>query len=203
MIFRGESVKWPVVLGHAIHAIVLLLPTLLFCGRNGFDFAICLFALGVVLSACVESNSVAPYFEPCGGQVCDSLALWVCAATGAGILLMLWVAQIEHAFVRHPSVLEIAVGAALLILGTTMRIVAIRTLKQSFVSDIRVNRQRVRHGIYAWMKHPSEIGTVFFVIGATLLIGATRSTLAAASILIPIAIWRMWREDVAWSGVPR
>ena len=88
-------------------------------------------------------------------------------------------------------------GGLLLAAGIALRVEAIRALGPRFVSDIRVGKSIVRKGIYALLRHPSEIGLLLIAIGGPLLLGATFTAIAAVILLVPTSLWRMHREDIA------
>ena len=71
------------------------------------------------------------------------------------------------------------------------------------MSDIRVATVPVRVGVYAWMRHPSELGLVSIAVGGPLLLGAPLSAAVAASLLGPVSWWRARRENAAWSSVEK
>jgi protein-S-isoprenylcysteine O-methyltransferase Ste14 len=96
-----------------------------------------------------------------------------------------------------------AMGGSLLVSGIILRVEAIRALGNQFVSDIRVERLIVRDGIYAWLRHPSEIGLLLIAIGSSLLLGSIFTAVAAAILLLPTSLWRMDRENVALAGRQR
>jgi protein-S-isoprenylcysteine O-methyltransferase Ste14 len=74
---------------------------------------------------------------------------------------------------------------------------AIQALGNQFISDIQVGSEIVRDGIYAWLRHPSEIGLLLIAAGGPLLVGAPLTAITALLLLLPISLWRMRREDLA------
>ena len=184
------------IAAHVVHAVVLMAPTLLLAGFDGISWAISCFAIGIIAAAVLESYFVSHDARASKPTVQDPTAICVARLVGLFLLAIFWSAQIEQ-LGRDPRWLMIhAAGAALLVLGIVLRVEAIRALGPRFVSDIRCDGMLVRDGIYAWLRHPSEIGLLAIVIGGPLLIGSVVSASVAAMFLVPISLWRMNRENV-------
>lgn len=189
------------LLGHGCHALVLLTPTLVLA--RALDTTTILFAVGVLATAYFESMSVVSSFDPHEARELDPFALRMAQVVGLTIIGMFWLSQIEHYV--HPlqpgsnSQLITCVGLVTMVVGAGLRVVSIRTLKHRFLSDIRSHEERVSSGIYAWMRHPSELGTLWFTLGATLTLRAVWVTCLACVVLVPIYVWRVRREEIAWT----
>lgn len=188
------------VLAHAFHLLVLLLPTLVAAGDAIRWWSIGCFALGIVSAAVLEGFFVSQDGPVHGVRVHDRMALRVAQCVGVCLLVLFWMAQIESQARGEAFLLVQVAGGLLLAIGIMLRIQAIRTLKFRFVSDIQVD-QITRDGIYAWLRHPSEIGLLLIAIGAPLLIGAPLTAGAAALCLLPASSWRMHRENIALAKV--
>ena len=111
-------------------------------------------------------------------------------------MVLFWLAQIEASKFGELRLALHVVGAVLLVLGINLRLLAIAALGPRFVTDIRASGQVVRDGVYAWLRHPSEIGLLLIAAGGPFLIGAPRTAACGVLLLLPISLWRMRREDV-------
>jgi protein-S-isoprenylcysteine O-methyltransferase Ste14 len=202
---------WFLVAGHGVHALVLLLPSLLLAGIWELPFDVLLLAVAIVASAFLESRwtpvegsgeltSTLVTPTPSKLQASDPLAIRVAWLVGATLLGLLWAAQIERLLCSSPidPTWQLLGGLALLA-GCGLRLSAIATLGPAFVSDICRCGPRVRRGIYAWIQHPSELGLVLLGSGGPLLVAAPRTTVAALMLLVPAALWRIRREELAWT----
>lgn len=195
----GELIRraGSLLLVHAVHGIVLLSPTLMLAGPRGIGWATGCFAIGITAAAVMESLFVRQQFQVSNVTVRDKLAVRVAQFVGMCLLAVFWLAQIERiAHGRSPLTMH-ATGASFLVIGIVLRIAAIRALGTQFVSDIRDGGLLVRDGIYAWLRHPSEIGLLLLAIGGPLLIGSPLTAGAAMILLLPISLWRMHRENIA------
>jgi protein-S-isoprenylcysteine O-methyltransferase Ste14 len=184
-----------------VHAFLLLLPTLVLARSQAIEPAVACFTIGIMLAALLESVFASQHAFAGHLPVRDKVAMRVAALVGVSMLAAFWIAQIERQFTHVSSHGIHAIGAIALALGVGLRVVAIRTLGPRFVSDIRVDSFVVRDGIYAWLRHPSEVGLLLIVAGGTLVLGAPITATVATIVLIPVSRWRMHREDLALSSL--
>lgn len=198
---KSERSVGRVVIAHAFHLGLLLLPTLVLAGPQGIGGAIGCFAFVITAAGILESLFLSPEVPvevPIRDVVIrDKVAMRVSLFVGICLLAVFWSAQIERFFHGAGPLGMQATGGFLLVVGIVLRVEAIRALGTQFVSDIRVGRVIVRSGIYALLRHPSEIGLLLIAIGGPLLIGSLFTAFAAALLLLPTSLWRMVREDVA------
>lgn len=191
------------LIAHLLHGLLVLLPTLILVGIEAFDIATVCFALGLTAAAVAESLVVPREFHVNSATIHDKVAMRVAAVVGLSLLGIFWAAQIEAlGSARNLSTLNL-LGASTLICGVVLRCVAIRSLGPRFMSDIQVDGTMVRDGIYAWLRHPSEIGLILIAVGGPLLIGAPITAAVAVLTLLPISLWRMHRENVAFMTMLR
>lgn len=127
----------------------------------------------------------------------------VASLVGLSMLATFWIAQIERQLTHIESWAVHVLGAILLALGVGLRVVAIQALGPRFISDIRVEGAIVREGIYAWVRHPSEVGLLLIVAGGPLLLGSPITATAATVFLMPFSGWRMYRENIAMASARR
>jgi protein-S-isoprenylcysteine O-methyltransferase Ste14 len=185
---------------HVVHVLVLLLPTFMLAGPLGIEWATGFFACVITAAALLESSFVPRQRGVRNAMIRDKQALRVARFVGLYLLAVFWFAQIErHLHGRSVPAMQI-VGALFVVVGIALRVGAIRTLGAQFVSDIQIGGPIVRDGIYAWLRHPSEIGLLLIAIGAPLLISSPLTAIAAATVLLPISLWRMRRESTALAG---
>ena len=88
-------------------------------------------------------------------------------------------------------------GAIVMLLGIALRGAAMRSLGESFVSDVRAapRDQLVAHGLYAVLRHPSEAGLLCIAGGAAWLLGSTPAIAVFALVLVPTVVIRVRHED--------
>jgi protein-S-isoprenylcysteine O-methyltransferase Ste14 len=60
-----------------------------------------------------------------------------------------------------------------LVLGSGLRVWSIRTLGAGFSAQYAPVVDRVEHGPYRWLRHPSEVGLVVQALGFTRLCGVS------------------------------
>lgn len=184
-----------------LHALLLLLPTLVLARSRAIEPAIVCFAVGILLAALLESAVVSQYAFAGHRPIRDKVAMRVAALVGVSVLATFWIAQIELQFNHVNSHAIQVLGAILLVLGVGLRVAAIRTLGPRFVSDIRVDSFVIRDGIYAWLRHPSEVGLLLIVAGGPLVLGSPITATVATIVLLPVSRWRMHREDLVLSSL--
>ncbi|MCA9245860.1 MAG: DUF1295 domain-containing protein [Planctomycetales bacterium] len=182
---------------HLAHAILLVAPTILLVDLRSIGWKIGCFTLMTMVAAALESRLVARHLPSGWESIEDPLAMRVAAMVGIGLLAVFWSAQIERVICAPaPGAHTLSmIGVAVMFTGIVLRVVAIRTLGPSFVSDIRCSGIYIQTGVYAWLRHPAEIGMLLLAIGAPMLLMAPRTALAAALLLGPVSVWRMRRED--------
>ena len=89
------------------------------------------------------------------------------------------------------------IGALLVIVGTALRVSAIRALGASFTSEIVAPHAVVRRGIYARMRHPSDVGLLLVAAGLASLGGSALAAVIATLVVVPSVALRIAREDRA------
>lgn len=91
------------------------------------------------------------------------------------------------------------VAAGLVGLGIGLRLAAIRALGGHFRSrlDGAYDQRLITTGIYAWVRHPSELGNVCIVLGLAALAGAGPIVLLVAAAALLLVRVRVRAEDAA------
>jgi protein-S-isoprenylcysteine O-methyltransferase Ste14 len=120
-------------------------------------------------------------------------------ATGLALLASQWAAAFEFT-AGHPIDPYLAtLGFGLVAVGITLRGASIRALGIDFVSEPtgRAGGRLHVEGVYAWSRHPSELGLLTFAIGSALLLGSALALSLVGLALAPLVAWRLRREDRA------
>lgn len=81
--------------------------------------------------------------------------------------------------------------------GVLLRVLALRALGDAFTSETVLvpGRAIVRRGIYARLRHPSDVGLLLFTAGLVGLSGSAIAILPALLLVIPSTALRMVHED--------
>lgn len=61
------------------------------------------------------------------------------------------------------------IGILLIIIGLTIRVVAIRTLKKNFTLYLGIPTNIQTTGIYKYIRHPSYLGSLIYILGLCLV----------------------------------
>ena len=189
-----------IVVVQPLNLIITMWPSLVMI--KAWDGAVVCFAIAAGLASCCEAVALAGsrqestgHFDPASCRVRDACALRVAQLVGAGLLVIWWLAQCEHAMNATPTVWMPCLGAVCLLIGVSLRATAIATLGAAFHSDIRLEGPPVRRGIYRWCRHPSEIGLCLLAVAGPLLLSAPIAATTAAVLFPTVSHWRCKRED--------
>jgi len=194
-----------VVLGLLLNAVLLLAPLALtgtlhtaLSDRSVKLFLVLasLFCLGDLISLCFPFAR-----EPVRSRSREKVA-GLALATGLTLLLTFWVALLEHAWRprgAETSTLWLAIASAAMLAGIGVRTRAVLTLGSYFTSEIEVREGQplVRNGIYAYLRHPSELGLLVSAFGGSLVLRSALSATLCALALLPLVWVRMKAEDRA------
>ncbi len=87
-------------------------------------------------------------------------------------------------------------GLALFVVGLTIALVAVFTLKRSYSSSlvIRENHRLVTHGLYRYVRHPVYFGVLIVIMGVPVYAQSVLGALVLAA-LIPLALIRIRMEE--------
>ncbi len=103
--------------------------------------------------------------------------------------------------VRQPEKLQLLsigniVGLALAVIGLTIALVAVGTLRRSYASTlvIREDHQLITHGIYRFTRHPVYLGVIIVCIGVPVYASSLYGLLTMSA-LIPIILNRIRMEE--------
>jgi len=112
-----------------------------------------------------------------------------------GLVAILWQVVKDPRMLHQLSGMNI-LGLALFIIGLTIALIAVFTLKQYYSSFlvIRLEHQLITHGIYRYVRHPVYLGVLMAVFGAPVYASSPKGLLAMAC-LIPIFLNRIRMEE--------
>jgi protein-S-isoprenylcysteine O-methyltransferase Ste14 len=85
----------------------------------------------------------------------------------------------------------------MMVAGIALRAASMRALGASFTSEIVAvpGRALVTRGIYARMRHPSEVGLLCIALGLVVLGGSLTAALVVTLVVAPSVVVRILRED--------
>lgn len=112
--------------------------------------------------------------------------------TGVVLLLIQVAAVIEHNRGDRPGA---PLAFVLIAVGVALRVTAIRTLREDFVSATVVPARLCQHGVYRWMWHPSEIGLMIAATGTAAAAGSLIAAALTGLVLVPLSLARTRAED--------
>lgn len=118
-------------------------------------------------------------------------------ASALGLLATAWVALgwPGTSAALGPATPAICAGACAV--GVALRVVAVRTLGDAFTSEtvLAPGRAVVRHGVYRFLRHPSDLGLLLFTAGILGLSSSALALIPALTLVVPSTVARMMRED--------
>lgn len=120
-------------------------------------------------------------------------------ASGVTLLLIFWLSVVALATQSSQGHLLAGIALACMVLGLTMRGAAINCLGDQFRTEVVVcyRAQLVERGIFRIVRHPSEMGLLLMAIGSAAFAGSVAALILAISVLLPLSLWRVRREDAA------
>jgi len=120
----------------------------------------------------------------------------------AGLLLLatFWTALLTRSTASGPApAWSFAIGGPLMLAGVAIRGAAVLTLGRAFTTEVRIDPSEggplVEHGVYRWVRHPSEAGNLAFALGASLGLNSPAALLVVAAGVLPLTLWRLRREE--------
>lgn len=121
--------------------------------------------------------------------------------SAVGLLVTAWVAIAAPASASTAWVFASAFAG---VVGIVLRVLAILTLGDAFTSEtvLAPGRPVVRHGIYGYLRHPSDVGLLLFTAGIVGLCGSVAALVPTLLLVVPSTIARMRDEDRLLSRAP-
>ena len=113
-----------------------------------------------------------------------------------GLIVTLGDFVIAQGMTFRLSLVNLAAGLSLFLIGIYVRVVAQRTLGKYFLTDLRTleNHRLVKHGIYEHIRHPAYLCTVLFSIGIPLIFSSLYGFLVMLA-LFPSYLYRIRIEE--------
>lgn len=114
-----------------------------------------------------------------------------------GIIGITLLPVIEFTFFPRDNIVLSVVGLLFLVIGGYLRFVALKTLGECFSTHIEVYQKHmlVDKGLYAVIRHPGYLGSIFLGLGAILSVNAWYSIVFFAGYFIPVLILRIIHEE--------
>jgi protein-S-isoprenylcysteine O-methyltransferase Ste14 len=124
---------------------------------------------------------------------------WFPVACGLLVLLNLWIAVFDGA-ANRPVNLNLAAtlsGGCIALVGLWLRFSAITNLGSFFTEELKVLtfQPLVKTGPYSVIRHPSYTALVLILLGVCITLESWWGLLYVATVLIPIVILRVTREE--------
>ncbi|MDB4939530.1 MAG: isoprenylcysteine carboxylmethyltransferase family protein [Labilithrix sp.] len=90
-------------------------------------------------------------------------------------------------------------GAPVVLAGIALRVAAIRALGASFTSEIVAapGHALVTHGVYARVRHPSDLGLLLVALGLACLTASAAAAFVALATVVPSVLLRVAAEERA------
>jgi protein-S-isoprenylcysteine O-methyltransferase Ste14 len=185
-----------IVVGALLHLVVVLLPLVL-VGGNVLDPATVVFVAAA--SALYLGDAATMRWRPTlSRSLLDARAHRWATATGVTLLLLFWVCLTERSIAQPADSPFQLIGAGLMCVGATLRASAVRALGRHFRTEIdNINGELVRHGVYFYIRHPSETGLLASSLGAGLLLQSFFGLLVWGGVLLPVTLARLTLEERA------
>ena len=187
---------WPLaIVGSCGHLVLLCIPIPLFLQNNRLftNLHLPVFLLlaflwsffeGLLSLSCPTKNLASSH--RCG----------LATLMGIAILLSLWAAIFDP---MNPNVSQwgFLAGSILILVGVSLRLASIRRLGPYFLNEVSLLpcHALVTTGVYSWLRHPSETGTLLLSLGAGILFESPLSLTIFSFILLPLVILRTKAED--------
>ncbi len=116
---------------------------------------------------------------------------------GIFVAIMVPVYDWTHTATRTSSVAWIAVGLGLVVAGTGLDVVAVRTLDRSFaaVAMLLPAQRLVQEGPYRYIRHPIYAAVLLWGIGLALILASLVAVVATLLFLAPAITLRILSEE--------
>jgi protein-S-isoprenylcysteine O-methyltransferase Ste14 len=183
--------RW-ITCGVILNAIIVSVPLAVTGFRSLAELPVLLLLLGSSAFCAMELNQTVLHPEHLLRHDRYQLA----AVIGALLLLFVqWAAIVESGSREHVGHgVWVVSGCVLIAVGAWIRSSAIRQLAAGFRSSPETSHL-VTSGIYASLRHPSETGLLLAMIGFTLLLSATWTTVVFLPAAYVVAVWRVRLEE--------
>jgi len=133
--------------------------------------------LTIMLFALLVAGIAASLLDPAGIVVRDDMAVELTSLSGASLVLFI-------------------VGMGMIVVGGTIRLVAIATLKENFSGALRIREGHtlIKNGIYGKVRHPAYLGAILFFLGLPIMLSSPVG-FAVMVLLVPVLLHRIDLEE--------
>lgn len=113
------------------------------------------------------------------------------------MLLVFWLSLYNLTQCQNYNMVQVVMASIITLSGIMVRVIAIKTLNQFFVSHIGLIKQHqlVTSGLYSMVRHPSELGLILICLGISLLTASVYGWCITLVLIIPLSIYRVFLED--------
>ena len=185
-----------IVIAVLLNAALLSLPMLVFPFDVGFlqKPATVGFYLMVSVFVAVEIIASTKAHQSQEQALCHA---WLPYVTGMALLVFFWIDLLGYRQINVEWAWWHLIGAPVLLAGIGLRVLAIQTLNKHFVSHIalRHDHRLIQHGLYRWLRHPSELGLILVCAGILLWQSVPEALCFMLLVILPLSIFRIYRED--------
>ena len=123
----------------------------------------------------------------------DRRVYFVSLLNGLCILACWWISV--NTWTTQPIVYAF-IGFSIMAAGSFLRRAAVKQLGEGFVSDINPVAETLQtHGVFRWVRHPSETGLLLCVIGGPLMFGSWLGASVWVAVLVPLSVLRIRLEE--------
>ncbi len=189
------ALRWPILgVMAALHALLILVPAWIFVLCRGADPRLSPACCGLLMlasgwgvlearwtSAACARDAGAPGRAP----ALQGALLWLLTVCAVSTLLGVLGRQVASP------------GMVLLGAGVALRLAAILSLGEQFRSRLEgaPDQVLITHGLYAWIRHPSELGNGCITLGLAALAGAGPFVALVTGAALVLVMYRVRRED--------
>lgn len=115
---------------------------------------------------------------------------------GMVVLWVFWISLFEYA-PPQIHITQLVIASCMILCGVGLRYISITTLQNYFTSKVglREDHELITHGVYARLRHPSEVGLLLICFGIPLLLSSPLGGLFCLVILVPLTLIRISLED--------
>ena len=184
-------------LATGVHLALLLAPVCLLSGFARITDPAILSVIGLLLAFGAVEGAIPRSLGSALPGPTEGPA-WLPSVVGLVLLLVIWIGLAERVLVAAPvSAWLVAIGAVSMIVGIALRGWSIRFLGPWFHNEIRLvpTQPLQTRGIYGFLRHPSEAGTLAIAVGAAVILASPAALAIVAGGLIPLVCWRIRLED--------
>jgi protein-S-isoprenylcysteine O-methyltransferase Ste14 len=113
----------------------------------------------------------------------------------SALVITFWDFFWVQGMIFNPSFVSV-VGLCLLVSGSSVRLVAVRTLGRYFSTELKTlqDHRLIKHGVYKYVRHPAYLGSSMLAIGITLIFSSFWGFLLMLALLL-CYLYRINREE--------